>query len=137
METPTEQSEPEIPSGEGEDLGSEVSVRRIQILNLFLLAAISAASLWISKEFALGVVAGGILMAANFRVLAGVMRAVFLKGAGSLVHVGIYWAKFAGVLLLVGVLVLAFRVDPVGFLLGLSTILVAVTAEAVLRLAGK
>ena len=81
--------------------------------------------------------AGGILMAANFRVLAGVMRAVFLKGSGSLTQVGIYWVKFAGVMALVGVLVLAFRIDPIGFLVGLTTILVAVTAEAVLRLVGK
>ena len=134
MGAPPEQSEPENPSGEEEDLGGEVSVRRIQIIDLLLIAAACAASLLISRELALGVLAGGILLAANFRVLAGVIRAVLLKGSGSLTQVGIYWVKLAGVMLLVGVLLIAFRIDPIGFLVGLGTILVAVTAEAVLRL---
>ncbi len=137
MGTPPERSEPEVLPEVEESPGQEVSVHRIQVLNLAILAALALASFLVSKEFALGVVAGGVLMAANFWVLAGVIRGVFVKGGGSLAHVGIYWVKFAGVMVLVGVLVVAFRVDAIGFLAGLSTILVAVTAEAVLRLAGK
>lgn len=137
MGTPPEGSEPETPNTEDGSLGQEVSVRRIQVLNLVILAVCTLAALLVTKEFALGVLAGGILMAANFRVLAGVISGVFVKGGGSVAHVGIYWAKFAGVMVLVGVLVVALRVDAVGFLIGFSTILVAMFTEAVLRLAGK
>jgi len=121
--------------GEDGPTPAEVSTRRIEVLNLALVALASAASLVISKDFAAGVVAGGLLMAANFRVIVGVIRAVFLKGSTRLGNVVIYWLKFAGVMALVGVLILVFQVDAVGFLVGSSTLLVAITAEAVLRLA--
>jgi hypothetical protein len=49
----------------------------------------------------------------------------------------LYWLKFAGIMALVGVLILVFRIEVTGLLVGLSTILVAVTAEAVLRMAGR
>jgi hypothetical protein len=137
MGTPPERSDPEAPSEEEESLTGEVSVKRIEVLNVCLVAAASLASLWISKELALGVVAGGVLMAANFRVIAGVIGTVLRRGSPSRVHVAIYWLKFVGVLVVVGLLVLFFRVDVIGLLVGLSTIVVAVTAEAMLRLVGK
>lgn len=126
---------PEGLPGEGGSTPAEVSTRRIEAMNLALLGLASAASLAVSTGFALGVAAGGLLMAANFRIIVGVIRAVFLRGSARLGNVVIYWLKFAGVMALVGVLILVFRVDPIGFLLGSSTLLVAITAEAVLRLA--
>jgi hypothetical protein len=117
---------------------AEVSTNRIEALNLGLVAVATLGGLGISREFAVGVLAGGVLMAANFRVIVGVLRSVFLKGSGgaaNVANVAIYWLKFLGVMFLVGFLVLKFRVDVIGFLVGLSTILVAITAEAVLRLA--
>ncbi|GAB4262449.1 MAG: hypothetical protein Kow0092_12780 [Deferrisomatales bacterium] len=131
--------DPRGPEGDAEEESppiAEVSLNRIQVINLVLVAVASAGGLWLSPHFALGVLTGGILMAANFRVIIGVMRAVFLRGSTSIVNVGIYWAKFTGIMLLVGTLILFFRVDAIGFLVGLTTILVAITAEAVLRLAG-
>ncbi|MDW7709854.1 MAG: hypothetical protein SCH98_05225 [Deferrisomatales bacterium] len=113
----------------------EVSTNRIEVLNLALVAAVSVAGLGVSREFATGALAGGVLMAVNFRVIVGVLRKVFLGGRARVGSAAVYWLKFLGLLLLVGVLVLKFRVDVIGFLVGLSTLLVAITAEAVLRLA--
>ncbi len=138
MKTPPEgMGGDEVAPGQEEPPTAEVSTRRIEVFNLCILVAASIASLWVSKAFALGVIAGGVLMAANFRVIVGVIRSVFLKGSTRVGNVAVYWLKFAGIMFLVGVLIVSYRVDPIGFLVGLSTILVAITAEAVLRLAGR
>lgn len=132
---PDEPSAPEGAPEQDESPIAEVSTNRIEVLNLCLVGAASLGSLWISREFAIGVLGGGILMAANFRVLVGVLRSVFLRGTARVANVAIYWVKFLAVMFLVGVLLVSFRVDVIGFVVGLSTILVAITAEAVLRLA--
>jgi hypothetical protein len=132
---PDEPATPEGTPDQDESPIAEVSTNRIEVLNLCLVGAASVGSLWISREFALGVLAGGLLMAANFRVLVGVLRSVFLKGTARIANVAVYWLKFLGVMFLIGFLMVSFRVDAVGLLVGLSTILVAITAEAVLRLA--
>ncbi len=134
METPPDPEGNQLEPGQEEAPGPEVSLRRIQVINLVLVAAGSAAGLALSNRFALGVLTGGLLMAASFRVIAVVIRAVFLKGSTSPANVGIYWLKFTGMMLLVGYLVLKVRVDAIGLLLGLSGILVAITAEAVFTL---
>ena len=137
METPPDgESTGTSPEGE-EAAGAEVSVKRIQIINLCILAVTCVATLRISQAFALGVLAGGVLMAVNFSIIVTVIRSVFTKSQTSVLNVGGYWIKFVGILLLVGTLMLVFHVDVIGLLVGLSTILVAITAEAVLRLAGK
>jgi hypothetical protein len=125
------------PAATDEILGAEVSIRRIQVLNLCLVGVTSLGGLALSVDFFWGALAGGALMAASFGIIAAVIRSVFTKTGISPLRIGIYWAKFAGILLIVGALILVFRVDPLGLLAGLSTILVAITAEAVLRLAGK
>lgn len=137
MGTPPEPTGPDSTSEEEASSGAELSLTRIEIVNLVMVIAASAGSLFFSRSFALGVLAGGLLMAANFRVIAGVMRAVFLGGSASLVNVGLYWVKFVAVMLLAAALILFFRVDAIGFLVGLSTILVAITAEALTRLVAK
>lgn len=137
MDNPSDRDLPEAPesaSEEGESALGEVSVRRIQGINLCVVAFAAVASLLISTAFALGVLVGGILMAANFSVIVTVIRSVFLKGEASILNVGMYWFKFVAVMLLTGVLILIFRVDVIGLLVGLSTILVAIVAEALLRL---
>jgi hypothetical protein len=137
MEALPERSGSEMLTEEAETASADVSVERIQVLNLAILVAAVVASLWISLSFALGVAAGGVVMAANFRVIVGLMRRVFLRGARRFTYVGVYWAKFLGIMVLVGGCVVWLQVDVFGFLIGLSTILVAVTVEAGLRLAGK
>jgi hypothetical protein len=137
MENPPDRHSSETPYEEDQSPAPEVSVKRIQIINVCILLVACLASLAISREFAVGIIVGGILMAANFVIITAVIRSVFLKGETSVLSIGIYWAKFVGVLVLVGVLILVFRIDVIGFLVGLSTILLAITTEAVLRLAGK
>lgn len=137
MEQPPEQAPL---AGEQEDPGhpgKEVNLTRIEVMNLGLIVLAALAGWGLSQAFALGVLAGGALMGLNFRIIVAVMRAVFIRGSTSLVNVGGYWLKFVGVLAVVGVCILVFEIDPIGFLVGLSTILVAITAEAVLRLAGR
>lgn len=117
-----------------EDSGNEVSLTRIQVLNLAFVAATALVALYFSRPMAYGVLLGGVLMAANLRIIVGVMSSVFGKGSGSMLNVGLYWAKFAGMMLLVGVLLAIFQIDPVGLLMGLSVFLLAISAEATLRL---
>ncbi|HSH70005.1 MAG TPA: hypothetical protein VK997_08810 [Deferrisomatales bacterium] len=121
-------------AGTAEDSGNEVSLTRIQVLNLVFVGIAAACGWYFSREMAYGVLLGGVLMAANLRIIVGVMTSVFGKGSGSIVNVGLYWAKFAGMMLLVGVLLAVFEIDAVGLLIGLSVFLVAITAEAVFRL---
>lgn len=131
---------PEAPATDPADEGSsvgEVSIQRIQVLNVCLLAVAAGAGLLVSRRFAVGVAAGGALMAVNFRVIAGVIRSVFLKQTGTLLNAGLYWVKFMALMGLIGFIVLWFRVDVIGFLVGLSVIFLAVTVEAVLRLLGR
>lgn len=128
----------ELPSPEEDPSpGGEVSLQRIQILNLCVLAVAAAGGFLVSGRFAAGVAAGGVLMAANFRVIVVVIRSVFLKQTATLLNAGLYWVKFMALMGLIGFIVLRFRVDVIGFLIGLSTIFLAVTVEAVLRLAGR
>jgi hypothetical protein len=131
---------PEDPaSGDVEETSptGEVSIQRIQVLHLGLLAVAAVAGLLLSARFAAGVAAGGVLMAANFRVIAAVIRSVFLKQSAAILNAGLYWVKFLALMGLIGFIVLWFRVDIVGFLIGLTMIFVAVTLEAVLRLIGR
>lgn len=112
----------------------EVSLKRIQILNLCFIGIGTAAGWSLSQPLGLGILVGGLIMAVNFRIIVGVMRSVFLKGTANVANVGLYWAKFAGVMLLVGVLIAMFQMDAVGLLVGLSLIVPAVFIEAVVRL---
>ena len=121
-------------AGPAEDSGNEVSLTRIQVLNLVFVGIAAACGWYYSREMAYGVLLGGALMAANLRIIVGVMRSVFGGGPGSIINVGLYWAKFAGMMLLIGVLLTVFEIDPVGLLIGLSVFLFAITGEAVARL---
>ena len=137
MDAPPDRPAPAEAAGPDEPSGAEVSTRRIEVGHVCLVAVASLAGLLLSRAFALGGFAGGLLMIANFRVIGGVIRSVFLKETNRIGNVIFYWLKFVGVLGLVGVIVVKFRVDALGFLVGLSLILVAITAEAVVRLIGK
>lgn len=130
-EIPANPTVPDSPSD------MDVSVRRIQQLNLGVLALSVAAGFLVSARFALGVLAGGVLMAVNFKVIVGVIRSVFLDQSSGVLNAGFYWVKFLALMGLIGALVLWFRIDVFGCLLGLSTIVAAITLEAVLRLCGR
>ena len=124
--------------GGGEASREEASLRRIEVLNLALVVAASLLALGASRPFFWGVVAGGAVNAANFRIVAGVVRAMFLGGkrAGGL-QAGLYWFKFTALLAVVGALILWVKVDGVGLVVGLTMLLVAIAVEASLRLTVK
>ena len=125
------------PPGEGGSEASreEESLRRIEVLNLVLVAAASLLALGVSRPFFWGVLAGGALNAANFRIVAGVVRSMFLGRRGvNAVNAGLYWFKFTALLAVVGALILWVKVDGVGFVVGLTTLLIAIAVEASLRL---
>lgn len=136
----TTQTPPDAPRA-GEDPGGEegddFSVGRIEVINLVLVALASVASLRGSWPFFWGVLTGGLLMAANFRIIAGVMRAVFVGRGLTGLKVALYWFKFAALLGIVGALILWVKVDGIGFVVGLSTLLLAVVVEVALRVAAK
>lgn len=113
---------------------NQVSLKRIQVLNLVFVVAGAGVALYFSREMAYGVLLGGALMALNLRIIVGVMRSVFGKGSGSVVNVGLYWAKFAVLMLAVGVLIAVFEIDPIGLLIGLSVFVLAISLEATSRL---
>lgn len=133
MSTPSGEANEEI----DENPIADVSVRRIEVINLAILVCLIGGGYYYSLSVAAGVALGGILMAANFRIISMVMASVFGKGSASLINVGTYWVKFLVLMVLIGFLVLYFKVDIYGLLVGLSTILVAVSIEAVLRMAGR
>jgi len=136
-----EAREPPVePPGEGggQTPSGEVSLRRIEVLHLVLVAAASLLALGASRPFFWGVVAGGAVNAANFWIVTGVVRAMFLGGrrAGGL-NAGLYWFKFTALLAVVGALILWVKVDGVGLVVGLTMLLVAIAVEASLRLTVK
>jgi hypothetical protein len=121
--------------GGGEASREEASLRRIEVLNLALVVAASLVALGVSGPFFWGVVAGGALNAANFRIVASVVRSMFLgRRSVTAVNAGLYWFKFTALLAVVGALILWVKVDGVGFVVGLTTLLIAIAVEASLRL---
>ena len=115
-------------------VGGEVSLTRLQVLHLVFVAIAAGTALYFGREMAYGVLLGGALMAANLRIIVGVMRSVFGKGSGSALNVGLYWAKFAILMLVVGILIAILGIDPVGLLVGLSIFVIAIIVEATARL---
>lgn len=128
----------ELPEGgAGADEGRNVvdaSIQRILYLSLGLLAVAAAISLRFGWPFLWGVLAGGLLMVANLRIITGVIRAVFAEEGRKGWRMGLYWLKFAALLGLVTALILWVKVDGVGFVVGMSTFLAAVFVESGLRL---
>lgn len=124
----------QVDAEEEETPGGEVSLGRIQVLNLVFVVLGAGLALLHTRALAYGVLLGGALMAVNLRIIVGVMQSVFGKGSGSIVNVGLYWAKFAVLMLVVGVLIAVLEIDPVGLLIGLSVFLIAIAVEGTLRL---
>lgn len=123
---------PEAPEGGG----GEISTRRIELVNVALVLAAAALAyfLW-TPQVAVGMILGGALSAASFRVIAVVMKAIFAKGSTSFWPVATFWIKYSAMMAAVGALVLIYRVDVIGLLIGLSLLLPAIVVEAVLRMA--
>lgn len=116
--------------------GGDVSIRRIEIINVVLiLAAVLAAFEFWTRDGAIGIFLGGTLSAASFRIIAAVIRAVLGKGVTGFWPVFTYWLKYLLMMGMVGILVLIYRIDAMGLLIGLSVIVPSIFAEAAIKLA--
>lgn len=120
---------------EGKNAGTEVSVEAMERINLLLVAIAAGLGFFWGSHKALAIFVGGALMAGCFRITIMAMRALFIKEEAKRWPLVIYWLKFTSIIAIVGVLVFKFEIDPAGFLIGLSLIVVAIVAEAVRKLA--
>lgn len=108
------------------------TVRRVsvQIAMLALLAPIVAAALGAPRRMILGIVLGGLLAAANFlaieRISARVVRGTVRTQS---ILMALLVLKMTAVMVLVYVLLRTFGVDAVGFVIGLSTLVVGLGIE--------
>ena len=82
---------------------------------------------------AIGVFVGGVLALVNFWVLARiVVKLTSGEEVAPAIMIGRLFAKFAGIGAVLGVLILTVEVDPLGLLIGLSVVVVAIIASSVL-----
>src|SRR3954463_16475446 len=103
--------------------------RLLRLANLYQVASAGLLALvmvLVARERALPVLAGGLLMAANFYALR-VLVARTLKPGGmrALYAVGLM-IKFFGVMGLMAALLLGLKLDPIGFMIGLCSLIVGV-----------
>ncbi|SMC24492.1 ATP synthase I chain [Desulfacinum hydrothermale DSM 13146] len=111
-------------------LQDEKLVRRIELVNvIFLLIAFLAALLWFSKKQVLGVVLGGATVTASFRVMGWQLRRA-LANPRRVPSKGVlfvkYYVRFLGTLFVVFAIIYYGWVDPVAFLVGLSSVMVSI-----------
>lgn len=92
--------------------------------------------LLISRQFAIGVLAGGLLAIANFNWLCGVIkRAVLLSPETAKKFALIrYTLRISILALVIWALIVKINVDPLGLLVGLSVLIVNIFALTVYRL---
>jgi hypothetical protein len=82
---------------------------------------------------AIGVAVGGVIALANFWVLARiVVKLTSGEDVPPALLIGRLFAKFTGIGVVLGVLILVVEVDPLGLLLGLSVVVAAVIAASVM-----
>lgn len=116
----------------------EISVRRIEIINAALILLCAAAAYFVfGGERAGGVAMGGLLSAASFRTVALVMRRILRPEPTSGWPVALFWFKYSAVILAVGLLVLEYEVDIIGFLIGVTLIVPSIVIEAVAKAAAR
>jgi hypothetical protein len=127
---PTQEVQTEPPNS-----AREASVTAMEWINLLLVAICTSLAFFWGADKALAVFTGGALMAVVFRITVAAMRAIFIKSRNRGWPLVAFWLQYTLMIVIVGVLILEFKIDPAGFLIGLSTIVVAIVAEAVRKLA--
>ena len=113
----------------------EALLKRIEQFNWVLLALLTTGSfVFFSREFALGVLAGGILAIANFYLMKrSLLRALDpqRKGKTRFVYLLKYYLRFAALGLMIALLLIKGWVNPFGMLLGLSIIVLGIALVGV------
>ncbi|MEJ2236035.1 MAG: ATP synthase subunit I [Syntrophobacterales bacterium] len=113
----------------------EALLKRIEQFNWVLLALLATGSfVFFSREFALGVLVGGILAIANFYLMKrSLLRALDpqRKGKTRFVYLLKYYLRFAALGLMIALILIKGWVSPFGMLLGLSTIVLGIALVGV------
>jgi hypothetical protein len=113
----------------------EALLKRIEQFNWVLLALLATGSfVFFSREFALGVLVGGILAIANFYLMKrSLLRALDpqRKGKTRFIYLLKYYLRFAALGLMIALLLIKGWVSPFGMLLGLSIIVLGIALVGV------
>ena len=108
----------------------EALIRKIELFNWVLLALLTSSSfVFFSREFAFGVLVGGILAIANFYLMKrSLSRALDpqRKGKTRFFYLLKYYLRFAALGLIIALLLIKGWVSPFGMLLGLSIIVLGI-----------
>lgn len=115
----------------------------VTVLNagsLILLALMAVAGLLlVSRNFALGVLTGGVLAIANFNWLHSIIKRALLLSANkadSFARIR-YVLRLAIVALIIGILIVRYNIDLIGLLVGLSVLVINIFALTIYRLISK
>jgi hypothetical protein len=115
----------------------------VTVLNagsLILLALMAVAGLLlVSRNFALGVLAGGVLAIANFHWLHSIIKRALLLSANkadSFARIR-YVLRLAIVAFIIWILILRCNIDLIGLLVGLSVLVINIFALTIYRLISK
>ncbi len=108
----------------------EALLKKIELFNWVLLGILTSSSfLFFSREFALGVLVGGILTIANFYLMKRSLRRALdpqRKGKTRFFYLLKYYLRFAVLGVIIALLLIKGWVSPFGMLLGLSIIVLGI-----------
>ena len=122
----------DLPTGQAGRQDS-AGARRLEWINLILVAAGTlATSAWKSWPLTWSFLAGGLLTVLNFRLLRMIVRSLTRPQVKKGKLVAQVVLKYLGGLGALAVIMLVFHPKPIPFLLGLSTVVIAVVVEGVL-----
>ena len=137
MNSPDESTPPASGEQTEREDKREVSVAAMEKINLLLVAVSTSLALFWGVDKAVAVCIGGALMGIIFRITVAAMRAIFIKSRNRGWPLVAYWLQYTLMIVVVGVLILEFKIDPAGFLIGLSMIVIAIVVEAIRKLAAQ
>jgi hypothetical protein len=115
----------------------------VTVLNVgswILLALMAGAGLLlVSRKFALGVLAGGVLAIANFHWLHSIMKRALLlpvEKVSGFARIR-YVLRLAIVAIIIWIMIIRFGIDLIGLLVGLSVLVINIFALTIYRLISK
>ena len=111
----------------------EELAKRIKSRNWVILLTLGLASFFLMGDaFTLGILLGGLLIIANFNLLAHTIRSAFtpngMPAGNKPAIVGKYYLRLLALGLIIYVLIHYGRIDPVGLVIGLSTVVISIVS---------
>jgi hypothetical protein len=111
----------------------EELARRIRSGNWVILTTLGLASFFLMDDaFTLGVLLGGLVIIANFNLLARTVRGAFTPNGMAAIHkpaiVGKYYLRLLALGLVIYILIHYGRIHPVGLVIGLSTVVISIVS---------